>query len=191
MKAKINIFELTRQAFNIKGFAPILTGSFNPKINYDDSQIETIEVADAVATSVFGTPIFETLALIDPVTKTRIEFDDAPMITVNKKNHIIKSKVQGRSGSVKEFITEEDYIVNVRGVLVNHTGEDLPYDRINQINEIARLPQSIKVESKLLNLLGIHNLVIEELVFAEDANYTNVRPYQMKCLSDTPIELVL
>lgn len=186
----INGFELTRQVFGINGFVPILG---NPSSDIQLSgDIETIEVADAIATSVFGTPIFESITLIDPNdTSQRLEFDDAPMISVNKANIIVKTNVQGRSGSVKEFITESDYSITVRGILVNHNAEDLPYDRINRLNRFAKITQALQVESRLLNALDIHNLVIDRVQYSDNGNYSNVQPYQLSCTSDLPIELTL
>lgn len=183
----INIPQLTQQVFGIKGYVAKTEGTVNPELKFADG-LETIEVAEHSATSIFGTPIFETLSLDIPNTNDSLNFEDAPVMSINMSKNIVLSRVQKRKGTVKEYINDGDYIVQIKGLLVNHDGEDLPYDKISSLNNVALINQSLKVESRLLNTLGIHNLVITRVEF-RPSPMTNVQPYIISFLSDEPIEL--
>lgn len=188
MSFSVNIFELTRQVFNISGYTPIVNGSNAAKIEYPN-EMPTVDVVDAVATSYFGTPIFETLAF--NLESELFTFEDAPLIDVTLPKHIVKSQVAGRNGTVKEYIAQGDYMVRVRGLLVNHDAEELPYDKIEVLHRIAKMDKAINVQSSFLNKLSIHNLVIAKVEYPSNERFTNVQPYVLECISDEPIELTL
>lgn len=187
----VNIFELTRQIFGIT--ANVYTGiNLNQQLaKYDASKIAVIEPGASIGTSVLDTPIFETLAIKHPLTGEMIYFEDAPLMEVSCKIDIVKSKVNKRPGTVKEYITRDDYRVGIKGLLVNHTGEDLPHDKMRDLNELLIQGVAVEVESRLLNALGIYNLVVEDFKFNPNGNYTNVAPYTWMAVSDDPIELDL
>ncbi len=184
----INVFKLTQKVFGIKGYIPQLGNTVNPKLNYAEG-VETIQVAEQSATSVFGTAIFESLRL-KQANNQYYEFEDAPLMSINMSKNIVTSRVQKRPGTVKEYINDGDYIVQIKGLMVNHDGEDLPFDKINTLNNLVKLDYAIEVESRLLNTLGIHNLVIKRIEYRPSPS-TNVQPYILSCWSDEPIELSL
>jgi hypothetical protein len=185
---KVNIFELTRQVFKIDGYIPTINGIRPEEFEYAD-EIPTIELADSIGNSVLGTAVFETLAF--RINDELIEFEDAPLIDVTLSKHIIKSKIANRNGTVKEWIAEGDYMVRVRGLMANHDGEDLPYDKIERLHKVVKLNEAIKVESTLLNRMGIFNLVITKAFYPANEQLSNIQPYVLECISDEPIELEL
>lgn len=185
----INVFKLTQEVFGIKGYVANTKDTVNPQIKAAEG-LEMIEVAESSATSVFGTPIFETLQIKLPNSNETFDFEDAPLMSINMRKNIVRSRVQKRKGTVKEYINDGDYIIQIKGLLVNHDGEDLPFDKINALNNIVLIAQALEVESRLLNILGIHNIVIDAIDF-RPAHETNVQPYIISCTSDQPIELLL
>lgn len=187
----INIFELTRQVFGITG--KINTNiNFNAKpIVYDQQQIAVIEDANYIGTSVLDTPIFETLAIKHPETGELIYFEDAPLMEISLKKNIVKSEVNKRPGTVKEYINRDDYQVGIKGLLCNHTGAGLPHDKMQALNEILVAGVALEIESILLNALGIYNLVVEDFKFMPNQDFANVAPYTWRAISDDPIELDL
>lgn len=76
-------------------------------------------------TSMLGTPVFT-----DMILKTV----DAPkksiqllwvLADVNMEFNIVKTKIQGRDGSVKEYISEGDHSIKIRGALYSDNFGDL------------------------------------------------------------------
>ncbi len=185
----INVFNLTQRVFGIKGYVASTKDTVNSQIEAAEG-LEMIEVAESSATSVFGTPIFETLRIKLPNSNEFLDFEDAPLMNINMSKNIVLSRVQKRKGTVKEYINDGDYIIQIKGLLVNHDSEDLPFDKINALNNVALIDEALEVESKLLNILGIHNIVINRIEF-RPSPMTNVQPYVISCMSDQPIELLL
>jgi hypothetical protein len=186
---QINAFELIKQTFGITGYIPVIEGKVNPELDYEASQIKTIKVAESTATSSFGTPIYESLTLIRG--DKEYKFLDAPLMDVNRSKHIISSKVQGIAGNVHEVIGDEDFIVRIRGVLVNEDEDDLPHKKIEELKKWLDYNEAIKVESRLLNLHGINNLIFRKPNFPASDKFVNVQPYVLDCISDNEIELII
>ncbi len=185
----INVSQLTQEVFGIKGFVAKTEGTVNPELKFAGG-LETIEVAEQSATSIFGTAIFETLSIKIPNSTQVLDFEDAPLMTINMSKNIVLSHVQKRKGTVKEYINDGDYIIQIKGLLVNHDGEDLPYNKIAELNNVIVIDQELEVESRLLNLLGVHNIVVSNIQY-RPSPMTNVQPYVISCFSDEPIELSL
>lgn len=190
MAIKFNIYELTRQVFGINGYSPILSPGTNAAIKYD-TNLEVIDSVEGIGTSIFGTSIFESIALIDPETREPIYFEDAPLVSVSQKKNIIKSEVTNRPGSVKEYISLDDYEIKIIGLLCNHNGNALPFDKIEDLNNLLKSNQALEVESKLLNACGIFNIVVNNFEFKATGKFINVMPYEISAWSDNPIELSL
>lgn len=186
---QINALELTRQIFNINGYVPEINGKVNPDFEYDESKIETIRVAEGSVSSTFGTPIYESLTLIK--NNREYKFNDAPLMDVNRSKHIVSSKVQGIAGDVHEIIGEQDFMIRIRGVLINEEEDDLPHSKIEELKKWLDYNEAIEVESRLLNLHGIHNVIIRRVSFPAPEKLINVQPYVIDCISDNEIELII
>lgn len=190
MAINVNIFELTRQAFNISGFTPILSGN-QQSVVVDNSQIQVYDVPQSIGSSILGTPIFESIAFQIPDSSEMYYFDHAPMVQVKLRKNIVKSEITNRPGTVKEYINIDDYRVKIQGLLVNHNGDDAPFEAIEILKQIVAPGVALRVESKLLQIFGIYNLVVGEFDFKPLTKYPNTMGYEFDCLSDEPIELVL
>lgn len=190
MAIKFNLYELTRQVFNINGYSPILSSGTNAAIKYD-SNLEVIDSVEGIGTSIFGTTIFESIALIDPETGEPIYFEDAPLVSVSQRKNIIRSEVTNRPGSVKEYISLDDYEIKIMGLLCNHDGNALPFDKIEDLNNLLKSNQALEIESKLLNACGVFNIVVNNYEFKATGKFINVMPYEISAWSDNPIELSL
>ena len=108
------------------------------------------ETEESIGVSLLNTPVidnivFQSGSYIDldgneiPYNELRI---DAVIIEVSQVKNIIKTSVQGRPGTVKEYISDGDYIINIRGV-VNNTGKAnqklYPKDAVNDLISLCKL----------------------------------------------------
>lgn len=112
------------------------------------------------------------------------------LMRVNQRKEIVMTKVAGRPGSVKEYISEGDYEVQIYGTLQRDVNE-YPADEIERLIEICQVPVAIEVTSPFLNQFGIDLLVIDSYSFNQKQAYENQQPFELAALSDRPVELVL
>ena len=113
-----------------------------------------------------------------------------PVVTINGKNTVVKRsvlKVGGtkgeRRGTVKELWTQDDYEVNISGILINYGDTELPSDDILRLRGYCEAREPIEVMSDLFTLFGINRIVIEDYSFPFTHGIAN-QMYSIKACSD-------
>lgn len=146
----------------------------------------------AEAWSYLGTPVFSRLSLVNPENPNqRIDLDEC-LLEVSQSKNIVTTAVNGRNGTIKEYVSDGDYQVGIKGVLVNNEdGYNRPLELFQTLLELCALPIALRCESSYLQLFGVFNLVIQEKSFPQSEGFQNVQPFELSCLSDEPIELLL
>lgn len=113
-------------------------------------------------------------------------FTPALLLSIRQEKNIVKTAVQGRNGTVKELISDGDYSVSIRGIILPNEDEDndYPLEAVARIRELCSIPAAIPIESELLNMLGIYALVIELVEFIDTEATPNIQAFTMACVSD-------
>lgn len=192
----LNTFGL--QSVNAKIFRPpfpLKTGVQRP----DYLTIVPEESDTPVATSFLGTPIFSNIEIKAGKyfnnDGKEIEYEgmtiDTVLFDVSQEKLIVKTEVSGRNGTVKEYISDGDYDITIRGVLVDRSPNKYPYDQVNALLEICKAQASISAASVFLQQFSIHSLVIESYNFPQREGFYNTQPFEIQCVSDEPVELNL
>ena len=93
--------------------------------------------------NMLGTPVFADLTLKggqytdnitgEPVTYPEIRIASV-LLSVNFVSRIIKTEIQGRDGTVKEYIGQDDAKVSVQGIITGYNGH-YPAYQVSQLNE--------------------------------------------------------
>jgi hypothetical protein len=143
----------------------------------------------------FGTPVMSNFN-VQSGTYTKngqnFSFDeikiDLALFEVQLAKNIIKTPIQGRNGTVKEYISDDDYSVNIRGILVAPNNQ-FPLDEFVALLKVVKAPVAIKVNSWYLEKVGIYNLVITSADFSQQAGQFSRQMFNIHAISDTPIEL--
>lgn len=156
-----------------------------------------------IATSMLGTPVYSNLIFLadgsgvgNPTTldpdagKTDLRIDTV-LITVNMAKNIVKTPIQGRDGTVKEYISDGDYIINVVGAIVSPYSLVYPREEVDLLIRYCQAKQSLAVSSFFLDLFGITNAVIDDYKFSEKLGTRNEQPFELSMSSDQPIEFKL
>ena len=151
--------------------------------------------------SVLGTPVFSNLEIRDGSYKIGNRKGSYTGFNTKHKNplntvlfdismtkNIVKTPLQGVNGTVKEYISDGDFAVNIKGYLVGQ-GLSYPEQELNALIKIIKAPIALKMDSWLLKAFGIYELVIEDYSIPA-TEYMNLQYFELKCLSDLPIELV-
>lgn len=114
---------------------------------------------------------------------------DTVLFNVNQTKNIVKTALQGRNGTIKEYISDGDYVIDIKAALVSQDRE-YPEDAVRNLVAMLQLPFAIEVTSPLLQLFGVYSLVVEDYSFPTQAGFTNTQLVEMNCVSDSPIELI-
>jgi hypothetical protein len=179
-------FEILLKNIGLRGVKPIKFDSINPPKD------------EAVLTSMLGTPVFNALEFKRgsyDEDGSNIDFDglilDNIIITVGQSKTIIKTAVQGRAGTVKEFISDGDYAITVQGMITSPYSSVYPQEQVNTLLKLCKAPVPLKIVSKYLQAFGIYELVIENYDFPQREGHYNTQVFSLQCVSDTPFELEL
>lgn len=108
------------------------------------------------------------------------------IINVEKTRNIVKNSVFGLDGTVKEFITSGDYIINITGTIASDNKWLYPEEELSTFIDICNIEDSITISNDYLNkIFNINNIVIESFSFAQSERFSNIVSYSLNCLSDS------
>jgi hypothetical protein len=92
---------------------------------------------------------------------------------------------------VKEEINTKDYIITIRGIIVNEKSNDYPKTEAGKLRAICEAQGSHKVVNKLFTIFGIDQIAIENFNIFGIAGEQSQQAYQINAVSDRPVELVI
>ena len=165
--------------------------------NFGEDEEET---RDKLPSSYLGTPVFDNADFIGGSYKNlegeQIPYEDLSidtvLYTVSMNKTIVKTPIQGRNGTVKEYISDGDFSVTIRGMITSESPNVYPEDEVKKLYEICSVQKEIEISSRYLNdVFGITNLVVEKYDFPQAKGFQNVQMFSMSCVSDDPIELTV
>ncbi len=113
---------------------------------------------------------------------------DLALFQVQYAKNIVTTPMQGRDGTVKEYISDADYIINIAGLLVapNNT---FPLDEFVSLINVLKAPVPLKVNSWYLQKFGIYNIVVTNAEFSQQPGKFSQQAFNITALSDAPVEL--
>lgn len=117
-----------------------------------------------------------------------------PYATVNitTQKRIVKTNLLNRKGSVKEHISQGDYIITIRGVMLTRD-EALPEDDISAIKDLydTQLPISIINAITDFFLDRDDRIVIKSITLPPMIGTDKAQAFVLDCETDTNLELIL
>ncbi len=140
--------------------------------------------------SMLGTLVFSDLLLLDPNSDTQL-YIDTVLFQVTMSKNIVTTSIQGRNGTVKEYISDGDYSISMKGGLVNSLGDVYPVESVRILIELMQLPTSLNVTCPFLQLFNIYQVVINSYDVPQHEGGGNTQLFTLECLSDEPIELIV
>jgi hypothetical protein len=156
-----------------------------------------VEAEDPVSRSYLGTPVLDNLEIpagsYTDLEDNTIEFSgitvDAVLFEVNKTRNIVKTPIQGRDGTVKEYISEGDYQIRCNG-MISQAENAIPQSELQILREIFEVPQQISIISLFLNeIFDIFDIVVERWNIPQVAGKRNEIPFSFTAVSDVPLDL--
>jgi hypothetical protein len=91
------------------------------------------------------------LTLIDSNEATnRLELGEAYTLTTSRTKRIVQTAINGQTGSVKEWITDGDVVVNLR-IEIAVEGDFYPKDKLKEIMNFLSLNRNLLLENYFFN----------------------------------------
>jgi hypothetical protein len=163
-------------------------------------QEQDTDIAKSEYNSRFGTPIFGALLIRDGFyydeKGNKIEYEstllECVLFEVSMSKNVVKTAIQGRAGTIKEFVSDGDFQINIKGVICSEIANEYPDREIKRLLEILKSSASLSVRSDVLNnVFGIYDIVVESWNMPRSAGFFNTQNYEISCISDMPIEIRL
>ncbi len=150
-------------------------------------------------TSYLGTPVFTNLKFLKgaytPLGKeTPVQFGELEintvLITVSQSKNIVETPMAGHDGTVKEYISMGDYVIDIKGALASESSEVFPEEDTLKLLTLLKAPKSLEIASRYLNdVFDIHNIVIKSFDLGQNEGFQNIQFFSISAVSDDPIEL--
>ena len=137
-------------------------------------------------TSWLGTLIWSDMIL--KYDNQEIYFDTV-LFNVSQSKNIVKTALQGRNGTIKEYISDGDYVIDIRAAIVSQ-GREYPEDAVRNLVGLLAIPEALEVVSPLLQLFEVYSIVVEDYKLLSQEGFTNTQLVEINCVSDSPIELI-
>lgn len=154
--------------------------------------------------SYLGTPVYSPMELLDDAPNTGIIAGqittgiapillrcDNSIITVSQDTNIVKTNIQGRDGTIKEYIGLGDFSIEVEGSLVSPYSNFFPEDDFRKLIDWLSRPRQVNISSDFLLLFGITSIVIENRKYPQLRGSRNEIPFSFTASSDKPEEIIL
>ena len=109
---------------------------------------------------------------------------DTCLIDCNQTKEIIKTKINGRSGTIKEYIGDSDYIINIKGIISGNNGH-YPYDKVRLLKDFLTLNYQLEIVCPYLNeMFKIKNVVVENYDLGQTEGGFSYQTFSINLSSD-------
>ncbi len=175
----------TLQVFGLHG---VKTKNYSGLDTLSTDENLTISGSGQSTGSLLGTLVFSDIELfIDDETKLYLQ---NVLFSISQNKNIVTTAVNGRKGTIKEYISEGDFTVHIQGLIIS---DDNSYPRadVETLRELLVADQSLKVISPFLELWGIYEIAVTDYNIPQKEGFQNTQPFDITALSDQPIELII
>jgi hypothetical protein len=120
----------------------------------------------------------------------RIVFLDA-IVTITQDINIVKTSLAGRSGTVKEYVSSDDYEVKIEASINSGDKYEFPVDKTRDLITLLNAGEQIEVISEFIAMFDIQYLVCRRARLSQISGTQNMQKVEMDFLSDKDIQLVI
>ncbi len=124
---------------------------------------------------------------------------DECILTVTQEKNIVTTPLQGRDGTIKEFISKGDYNISAEIAVSNYQKADndeetdqssfkYPKEELEKLVKLLNVDETIIVDSDFLNVFGVKSAVVQSYNLQQET-HSNRQSLQLQMLSDEPYEI--
>jgi hypothetical protein len=110
------------------------------------------------------------------------------LVTITQTKNIVTTAINGRNGTVKEYVSDGDYVISLTGSVVS-PDNIYPTAAVRALRELMSVPASLEFSCPFLEQFDITNVVVTDFDFSETAGTRNMQAFTISLLSDEIIEL--
>lgn len=109
-----------------------------------------------------------------------VTLEDA-VVSVNRERRIVSTGLVGRDGTVKEYINEGDWGINIviglQGTEDGSPADVWPDERVRELRKLLEAKEALRVESAFLDVWNIGRMVVRGVSATQEteSNYQTVR----------------
>lgn len=131
-----------------------------------------------------------------PYKEHKFTFNEC-LIMISQPKNIVTTPMQGRNGTVKEYIADDDYQISLQAAVDNYLGNELtderfdyPKTKVKELIEILKLLLELIVLSEFLAMFNANSVVVKEFSLFQET-HSNRQSVNIELLSDEPYEIKL
>ena len=177
----------------------VVPAAVNLANKYLPLNVPLIDINDLpTGVSPLGTPVFDSLRFLPGRYTTQqnpagVVYQGLLINTVifeaNQQKNIVKTFVQGRENSIKEYISGGDISISITGSLVNDVFRDFyPTLQVESFIALMKVPKALKVQSKFLDNLAITDITIESWRLFQQNGRRNMQDFVITAVNDISSE---
>jgi hypothetical protein len=184
--------------FGLANFAGInnikIMDAQNSPYVVEESEAQDVPLQKFVSklgTVVYSNVIFNAGSILDTngvVVDTWDDFRiDDVLLVISQSKKIITTEIQGRDGTVKEYIGMDDFQVQITGRL-NGSYNVNPKELTKQLKTILSAGQPLEITSWYLQNLDITDIVVKDFNFGQTEGEYSTQYFTINALSDKRFE---
>lgn len=110
------------------------------------------------------------------------------LVSINQTKNIVKTPIQGKKGTVKEYIGLGDYALTVNGIITGSNGV-YPRSDVQTLKVLMCCNEAITVTSWYLQMFDINSIVIDSFDCNQDEGGYSRQPFSIQASSDEDTNL--
>ncbi len=113
---------------------------------------------------------------------------EAVLINLNQTKNVVKTQIQGRKGTVKEYVGMGDYALTINAIIAGANGV-YPRSDVQNMIWMMNCPNAITVTSWYLQQFNVNSIFIETYDSNQDEGQYSRQPISITAVSDEEVNL--
>ena len=125
------------------------------------------------------------------------------VLEITRAKNIVKTPLQGRNGTVKEFISMDDWHLHFKGFIINPNSNELPHELTAKMLSVFEINRHLTFNSEAFRRwaemrmkvptedAACSVIVIDDVKLPAMDGFENVQPFEIMAVSDNPVEIQL
>lgn len=112
-------------------------------------------------------------------------------VSTTKQTNIVRTSINGVSGTFKEFYNDGDLIINLTGSLIGTIPFQNDIQNLNNFSKINLANERFHIHSDFINTtFGVYSVIMSDFSLTLNKDYSNVVDYTITLESDIEIEII-
>ncbi len=173
------------------------------------------KISDKIGSN--GSPEFNEISDIEGkpwLTTLGLEYEDKTfefiecIVTINQEKNIVTTALQGRDGTIKEYISDGDYSITVDAAINNYqevsisatpysmpieftnSSFEYPLEKLKELQNFLKTPDALNIQCDLLEVFKVRSVVVKSFNLQQET-HSNRQSIQIQLLSDESYEIKL